>query len=97
VRHFYFRSGRSFGTPALHGARRLLYHTMLYRSLWDGVLDGANALRILCSGWTRELECWMQTGAQARTSLPWRVSCRLFRLWRAAHGVLEDRGQAPGK
>jgi hypothetical protein len=97
VRHFYFRSGRSFGTPALQGARRLLYHTMLYRSLWDGVLDGANALRILCSGWTRELECWMQTGAQARTSLPWRVSCRLFLLWRAAHGVLEDRGPAPGK
>lgn len=88
VRHFHFTSGRSFGTPALQGARRLLYHTMLYRSLWDSVLDGANVLRILCSGWTRELECWMQTGVQARTGLSWRVSCRLFRLWRAAHGVL---------
>lgn len=49
VRHFHFTSARSFGTPALQGARRLIYHTMLHRSLWDGVLDGANALRIICS------------------------------------------------
>lgn len=87
VRHFHFTAARSFGTPALQGARRLLYHTMLYRSLWDGVLDGANAARIICSGWTRELECWMQTarrqGQACRGACP--AGCSGFGVPRMAY------------